>query len=104
MSKGKGTVRERLLSQVENPAVWNIIDQLYRPNAKIGYGGTAAALRYERENNILNSKGEFTHREKAITRIVNIRRVLRTQVLTRREIEILRRILVDLKEALHGLF
>ena len=42
-----GTMREALLKAAQHPALQKAIDQLYRPGAKIGDGGTADMARQE---------------------------------------------------------
>jgi RHS repeat-associated protein len=62
------TKRDELLSQAENKDLRDIIDQLYRPGAKIGDGGTADIIRLE-----------GTHIQKGIDRLIQLERLLMEQ-------------------------
>lgn len=68
--------RERLLKKLRIKKLKNAIDQLYRPGSFIGDGGTASALKFERETGIGINNGK-THEQKAreyhkyICRIIN---------------------------------
>jgi hypothetical protein len=63
--------RKRLLDQAEDLGLRDAINNLYRPGATIGDGGTADALRYE----IANSKF-LTHLQKAQDRYVQLEKIL----------------------------
>jgi len=98
-----GNMREYYLSFMVNPAAWNVVNELFRPNAVIGDGGTAAMLKYERKNGIKNEKGKYPHQQKAENRKSEIINTLNKQNLTQMERDILNKILMDLREALYGI-
>lgn len=93
----KNNMRNYYLSNMSNRKARNIIDQLYRPGAKKGDGGTADALKDEAKNKNETNK---SHYQKAKERIKNIERVLDKETLTNKEREILEKIYKDLKEAI----
>lgn len=96
-SSGK-SLRNYYLKQMTNPKARNIIDQLYRPGAKHGDGGTADALKEEAKRN--NPIGGKHHYQKAKERLKNIENVLKKESLLEREINILKEIYEKLKEAI----
>lgn len=73
--------KDDLLSAMEKPAVFDkklssIVDNLYRPNATLGSGSTAAAVRYELATG--KSVGKAFHSQKANDRVVELQRWLST--------------------------
>ena len=44
-----GTARDNLLNAVENPKLRNIVNDLYRPGAKVGSGSSMDAFRLEQK-------------------------------------------------------
>lgn len=99
-SSGGGSKRNTYLSQMTNQKAKNIVDQLYRPGAEIGDGGTADALIYEAKTG--NKVGGKKHYDKAIQRVKNIERVLREEKLSDTERNLLKSLLKKLKEAIEA--
>ena len=92
------TVRQQLLDSVENKALKNAINQLYRPGGTIGDGGTADKIRYER------AMGEFVqHAQKGFERVTHLNKILRTEQLSPSDRAIAMQLLNDLQNALGGL-
>ena len=92
------TVREQLLEVAENKSLRNAVDQLYRPTAKIGDGGTADAIRNEL------TTGQFVqHAQKGYDYVKNLQKILRTEQLSPSDRAIAVRLLNDLQNALEGL-
>lgn len=92
------SLRNYYLSKIRNAKARNVIDQLYRPGAKYGDGGTADALKHEtRTNNDINGRH---HYQKAKERLKNIENVLKKENLSNKEIEILKEIYNKLREAI----
>ena len=94
------TVRETLLDSVSNQKLKNAIDQIYRPGAKIGDGGLADAIRHELKTGEL--VGGKSHITKGIERVRNLENIIRTQNLSKSDLEIATKLLNDLKIALGG--
>ena len=93
-----GSMRNYYLNQMSNPKARNIVDQLYRPGAKHGDGGTADALKEEaKSNKPIEGK---RHYQKAKERLRNIENVLKKENLLEREIKALKEIYEKLKEAI----
>jgi RHS repeat-associated protein len=63
--------RQRLLSQATDTELRDVINELYRPTARIGDGGTADALEYEIANNKF-----LVHLQKAQDRYAQLERIL----------------------------
>ena len=78
-------IRNKLLSETESPELKSILNELYRPGAKIGNGGTAAALEEEVKLGELtqNASGAltFTHYEKAYGYMKNLAKLVRSKAL-----------------------
>ncbi|MCR5491361.1 MAG: hypothetical protein K6F32_04455 [Bacilli bacterium] len=93
------TKGQELLSQAKTLEVKNIIEQLYRPGATIGDGGTADALRHEKKTG--QSTGGKSHEGKARERISQIKRILDKRK-DHPDKDLLQRLLDDLTDALNG--
>lgn len=48
-----GTARDNLLNVVENPKLRNIVNDLYRPGAKVGSGSSMDVFRLEQLTGVL---------------------------------------------------
>ena len=84
------TVREKLLNLAQSNKVASIINELYRPGATIGDGGTADALVIE-----------GTHLQKVIDRIEQIQSIFRSsEVFSLTDMDILEALYYDLIDAL----
>jgi hypothetical protein len=85
----QANLREQLLSEIgDGPGsaqLRNAIDQLYRPGAEIGNGGTAAALEEEVKLNqfIIRGRGviSFEHFEKSVSLDNNLSKLVRSRIL-----------------------
>lgn len=97
VSSGKN-YRNYYLNKMKNPKAKNVIDQLYRPGAKCGDGGTADALKQEsRTGQKVEGK---RHYQKAKERLKNITNVLNKENLTKMERDILELMYKKLMEAI----
>jgi len=94
-NRGSNT-REELLNSVENPALRRVIEELYRPGANIGDGGTAAALKHE-----IQTGQALRHLIKAQERIRNIENIMSRQNLSSSDLQIANRLLRDLQGAVN---
>lgn len=93
----KGT---KLLNKVSNPKLKNTIKEMYRPGAKVGDGGLAAAIRHEiKTGNLVGGK---SHIQKGIERLKNLERISNRENLSKQEIKIINELITDLKKALGG--
>lgn len=92
--------REELLKIVTNQKLKNTINEMYRPNAKKGDGGLSDAIRYERKTNEL--VGGKSHIRKGIERLKNLENILKKQNLNSTDIQIIKELIKDLRDALGG--
>lgn len=92
--------REELLKIVTNQKLKNTINEMYRPNAKKGDGGLSDAIRYERKANEL--VGGKSHIRKGIERLKNLENILKKQNLNSTDIQIIKELIKDLRDALGG--
>ncbi len=70
-----GTARDNLLSTAEHPKLRNLIDQMYRRNARIGSGSTADAIRHELQTGeLLSPKGHFLKGQEMRTALQRLRK------------------------------
>jgi RHS repeat-associated protein len=83
--------RDYLLSQVENQKLRNTVDQLYRPGAQVGDGGTADIIRAE-------ETGE--HIDKGIERFTNLEKIMMRENLNPTDRGIAEDLYQDLMDAL----
>ncbi|MEW6141997.1 MAG: RHS repeat-associated core domain-containing protein [Chloroflexota bacterium] len=83
--------RNELLGRATNERVKDAIDQLYRPNAKIGDGGTADIIRQE-----------GTHIQKGFDRLAQLKDILRTEKLDPNDLKVVKELIDDLEDALRG--
>lgn len=88
-----------LLSQAKEDVTKNIIKELYRPGAKIGDGGTADALKREKQTG--KKVGDRSHEQKAKERASQIRKILSKNP-NHPDKTILNKLLNDLENALKG--
>jgi len=96
----KGAKRDELLNSVQNDKLKKAINEIYRPDAAIGDGGLADAVRHELSTGTLTS-GK-SHIQKAKERITNLENIVKQQSLSQTDIEIANKLLNDLKNALGG--
>jgi len=90
--------RERLLSSVSNPKLKNAVDQIYRPNATVGDGGLADAIRREKETG--EKVGGRSHVQKGKERLKNLENILANEKLNARDTQIINKLINDIKQAL----
>lgn len=88
------TARDKLLNSVTNQKLWNCINQLYRPGATIGNGGTADFVRYELQNGV--PQGMSSHIPKALERIANLQKMINQQNLSSKDLAIAQKLIQDL--------
>lgn len=94
--------RKSLLRIAKNAKLKNAVDQLYRPGAIIGDGGTASVLKFEKATGLGLGKNGNTHATKALCTIKYIKRIMQTQNLSHGDQKLARKLLKDLINALGG--
>lgn len=87
-----------LLNAVKSPNLRKFIEYLYRENATVGNGSTADAIRFERATGQLLSR--TGHMQKGREAIQGLEKLLRTGNLDRKDAELARQIINDLRDAL----
>lgn len=90
-----GTTREKLLSTIENSDLLKEVNELYRPGATTGDGGTAAKLM--EEINVGNSK----HLQKAAERLGNLKDIAKSGDLGLNDLDIIEALILDLEDAIN---
>jgi len=85
-----------LLNTAQNPQLRNIINELYRPGARVGDGGTAAILANEFARGVTTG-----HLQKANQKIVELQRLYQNYggTMSFNDIEIAMQLLNDLRVA-----
>ena len=89
-----GTNREKLLEAIQHPKLANIANELYRPDAIVGDGGTADKLIKE------FYEGSSIHLQKAIERLKNLEDLANSRSLGLNDLDILEALINDLKRAI----
>lgn len=92
-------------SEIENPKLKNIIDNLYIPNAKIGSGSTADAVRVELRIDNLKVGGK-SHKIKAENSVRSITDMLNNDYLSAHDRMVAENVRLDLLDSLgekHGI-
>lgn len=92
--------RDELLSQVSNRKLKEAINQIYRPNAKIGDGGVADAIRHEIKNTEL--VGGKSHLTKGAERLKNLEKIPKREDLSPSEKKLIKELIDNLKGAPEG--
>ena len=90
-----GTTREKLLNSIQNNKLYKIVEQLYRPNATIGDGGTASVLVNEFNN------GQGKHLQKAIERLAQLKELYKVEKLNLSDMDIIEALIQDLEYAIN---
>lgn len=90
---------KELMNKATQPETKDLIKQLYRRGATIGDGGTADALRHEKETG--EKIGGRNHELKAIERANQIKKILKKNP-NHPDKELLKGLLDDLEDALKG--
>jgi ribosomal protein S20 len=94
------TARENLLNKAENSTLKNIINELYRPNAKVGNGSAMDALRYEQTTGSLLSK--IGHSNKLYERYTQLQKLLFNKQINASDKQIIKELINDIQKALSG--
>ena len=89
-----GTTRDKLLTTVQNSELRKIVNELYRPGATVGDGGTAAMLVEEFNN------GSSTHLIKAIERLKQLKNLVRSGKLGLNDLDVVEALIDDLEYAI----
>ena len=92
--------RESLLNSVTNEKLKNIINNLYRPGAKIGSGSTADAIRYELQTGDLLSK--TGHMQKGKDYLTGLNNLLEKENLSITDNAVTKFLIKDLTDAIEG--
>ncbi|GLC30968.1 hypothetical protein bsdE14_23780 [Clostridium omnivorum] len=90
-----GSTRDKLLSITQNSKLRNIVDQLYRPGATVGDGGTASMLEEE------FSQGSSKHLQKAQERLTQLNNLAKSEKLSLNDSDILDALRNDLNDAIN---
>ena len=93
-----GTNREKLLSMVQDTKLAAYINEVYRPGASVGDGGTADVIRFEKETGLLLSKSG--HRQKGIDMLKYFRKLIERKELSQSDMEVVRKIISDLENVI----
>jgi hypothetical protein len=94
------TARGNLMAGASDSKLRNIVNELYRPNARIGSGSTADAIRHELSTGELLSKSG--HVQKGVQYREAIRTLLESGGLSPGDRQIAEGLLLDLQKALSG--
>lgn len=89
-----GSTREKLLATVQDPELSKIVNELYRPGATVGDGGTAAILVEE------FSKGSSTHLLKATERLKQLKKLASSGKLGLNDLDVVEALIDDLESAI----
>ena len=89
-----GSTRDKLLATVQDPELSKIVNELYRPGATVGDGGTAAILVEE------FSKGSSTHLLKATERLKQLKKLASSGKLGLNDLDVVEALIDDLESAI----
>ena len=92
--------REQLLNNASNKKFKNIINDLYRHNARVGSGSTADAIRFEMATG--GSVGGKSHILKGIQYRTALINLYNSGTLNVKDLTIFKNILIDLQNSLSG--
>lgn len=98
-TQGTYNRRNELMNRAENNRLKNAINELFRPTASTGDGGSAAKLVEEVNKGILNDKGNYPHYQKVCDKITELTRILNEENLSVSDQSIIRELLNDLFNA-----
>ncbi|MBQ7972284.1 MAG: hypothetical protein IJ291_02355, partial [Lachnospiraceae bacterium] len=90
-----GSTRDKLLATVQDPELSKIVNELYRPGATVGDGGTAAILVEE------FSKGSSTHLLKATERLKQLKKLASSGKLGLNDLDVVEALIDDLESAIN---
>lgn len=94
MPEFTGTTREKLLAAIQDNELSKIANELYRPTATIGDGGTAAKLTQE------FYEGSSQHLQKALERLKNLNDLIGSGKLGLNDLDIAEALRNDLEAAI----
>lgn len=97
---GYQSKRDELLNKASKEKLKNAINEMYRPNAKVGDGGLADAIRYEKSTHCL--VGGKSHIQKGRERLKNLENIMQKQKLSQVERKMVQELADDLRNALEG--
>ncbi len=89
-----------LLSKTKDERLKNVIKELYRPGSKIGDGGTAAAIKFEKKTGV--PVGGKSHIQKGQERIKNLERIINNPNVSSKDKKVAQKLYNDLNKALGG--
>lgn len=89
---------EALKSRVSDTKLKSVINELYRPGATIGDGGTAAALLHEKQSGKL--VGGKSHEKKAKERLSQLKKMKEKNDYTGEDKKVVNKLIKDLEEAI----
>lgn len=92
--------RQKLLKKAKNPKLRNAVNQLYRPGAFIGDGGTASVIKFEKRTGLGLGKNGGTHERKGREMIKYIEDKILTQSLSKSDRKLANNVVKKLKQAL----
>jgi RHS repeat-associated protein len=95
-----GRARENLLQQAQDPRLRDAINQLYRPNARVGTGSSMDAFRFEQSTGQLLSR--TGHGQKLLDRRAQLQRLLDDTSLSASDKQLVKDVLIDIQGALSG--
>lgn len=94
--------RQEMLKKAKNPKLHNAVNQIYRPGAVIGDGGTASVIKFEKRTGIGLGKNGGTHEKKGREMIKYIEDKIPTQSLSKSDRKLANYLVKKLKQALGG--
>lgn len=94
--------RQNMLKKAKNPKLHNAVDQLYRPGAFIGDGGTASVIKFEKRTGLGLGRNGGTHEKKGREMIKYIEDKILTQNLSKSDRKLANSLVKKLKQALGG--
>lgn len=94
--------RDRLMKKAKSPELKNAVNQLYRPGAMIGDGGTASVLKFEKATGLGMAKHGKPHTIKAEITIKYLKRILKNPALSKSDRKLANKLLKSLIKALLG--
>ena len=90
-----GSTRDKLLATVQDTELGKIVNELYRPEATVGDGGTADVLVEEFSN------GSSRHLQKAIERLKQLKRLETSGKLGLNDLDVSEALIDDLEYAIN---
>lgn len=94
--------RQNMLKKAKNLKLHNAVNQLYRPGAFIGDGGTASVIKFEKRTGLGLGRNGGTHEKKGREMIKYIEDKILTQSLSRSDRKLANNLVKKLKQALGG--